>query len=201
MNKVEGAERPNVGGLELGAVGFGAAEGDLEAELGGEGGFGVEGEVGFGGGVGVGDLDVVGLVAGHHLIAGNAVGDGVHDGPLGGRLLPAALGLGGGQGDDGGAAEVHLEFTSVDVNAAPDDFAGFGDAAEGAAAEAEIHVGLAVGIGAFPATDVVGGRSAAGNEEHPHVIFGGAGAVVVAPSGGRGGCFRRVGRGRRGRGW
>jgi hypothetical protein len=45
-------------------------------------GFGEQGAVGFVGTVGVGDLDVVGLVAGHHLIAGDAVGDGVHDRPL-----------------------------------------------------------------------------------------------------------------------
>src|SRR5690606_37682023 len=105
-----------------------------------------------------------------------------HDRPLHGGFLPAALGLLLRQLDDLGAAEVHLEFAVLDKHAAPDDFAFFGDAAEGAAAEAEIHAGLAQRVGAGPAADVVRGRGAAGDEEHPDVVVGGAALVPIAPA-------------------
>src|SRR5438270_7976114 len=49
---------------------LGAADGDVHAEGVGHGGLGEQGLVGFVGAVGVGDLDVVGLMAGHHLVAG-----------------------------------------------------------------------------------------------------------------------------------
>ena len=79
--------------------------------------------VGLFGAVGVGDLDVVGLVPGHHLVARDAVGHGVHDRPLRRRGLPAALGLLGGQFDDAGPAEVHLQPAVVDEDPRPDDLA------------------------------------------------------------------------------
>ena len=59
----------------------------------GHGGLGQQGCVGLLGALGVGHLDVVGLVPGHELVAGDAVGHGVHDRPLRGGRLPAALGL------------------------------------------------------------------------------------------------------------
>src|SRR4051812_49816402 len=105
---------------------------------------------------------MVGLVAGHHLVAADTVGDGVHDGPLGRGRVPAALGFLGGQFDDAGAAEVHAELAVVDEDAGPDDLARFADALERAAAEAEVHGGLALAAGAGPPVDEMGGWGAAG---------------------------------------
>ncbi|MFM1942847.1 MAG: hypothetical protein RI897_1829 [Verrucomicrobiota bacterium] len=165
-----------------GAVGAGAAEADFHAHGFGHGGFGEEAGIGAGGVVGVGDLDMVGLVAGHHLVSGDAVGDGVHDRPLGGGGLPAAFRFFAGEFDDFGASEVHVELVIFDEDTGPDDFAGAGDAAEGAAAEREVHGGLAEAFGAFPSVDEVGGWGGATNEEDPDVVTGAAGAVVIAPT-------------------
>ena len=58
------------------------AKGDFQAQSVHGGGFGVEGALAAVGVGGVGDLDVVGLVAGHHLVARDALQDCVHDRPL-----------------------------------------------------------------------------------------------------------------------
>src|SRR5690242_11765130 len=60
------------------------------------------------GAVGIRDLDVIGFVAGHHLVARDAVGDGVHDRPLRGGCIPAALRFGHRKLYHAGAAKVHL---------------------------------------------------------------------------------------------
>ena len=144
--------------LEFRSVGLRAAEADGKAELGGESGLGVEGEIGFAGGVGVHDLDMVRLVAGHHLVAGHAVSDRMHDRPLDGGLLPAAFGFGGGERDDLGSAQIHLEATVLDEDAAPDNLARLRDAADRAAAEPEVHRGLSQRVGALVSADLMGGR-------------------------------------------
>ena len=74
-----------------------AANGDFESELVHRGCFGQEA---FTGGFltgGVSDLDMVGLVAGHHLIAGDSGQDGVEDWPLRCGEIPAFPGFRVGQ--------------------------------------------------------------------------------------------------------
>ena len=93
---------------------------------------------------GVCDLDVVGFVASHHLVAGDAIGDGVHNGPLRGGGLPAAVGFALWKFYDATATNIHVQFVILNKDAAPDDFAGFAHAFAGAAAEWKIHAGLAL---------------------------------------------------------
>ena len=66
---------------------------------------------------GIDALDVIGFVLGHHLIAADAVGDGVHDGPLPGGRLPAAFGFFARQRDDFGAAQVHVQRAFCNIDA------------------------------------------------------------------------------------
>ena len=71
---------------------------------------------------------MVRLVPGHHLVAGDAVGDRVHDRPLRRRDLPAALRFFVRQLDHLAAAEVRFQRAVLDEDAAPDDLAGLADA-------------------------------------------------------------------------
>src|SRR5579864_9540119 len=64
-------------------------------------------------------LDVVGLVARHHLIARDAIGDGVHNGPLRSGHPPAAFGLFRRKVAHHGAAEIGLETAIGDEYTAP----------------------------------------------------------------------------------
>ena len=91
----------------------GSAEMDFDAELGQHGGLGGEGAVGLLRGFGVGDVDVVCVMARHELVARDAVQQDVHDGPLRGDGLQAALGLGGGKFDGGGAADVCMQLAAL----------------------------------------------------------------------------------------
>src|SRR5947209_325723 len=125
---------------------------------------------------------MVGFMASHHLIARDAVRDGVHDRPLRGCRAPAALGFFKGEMDRFAAADVHVELIVLDEDAAPDDFAGFADAFEGAAAEAEVHGRLAFAGGAGPAALEMAGGSGAADFEDPDVFSGRAAAVDVAPA-------------------
>lgn len=93
----------------------------------GAGGFGLEALVGALGVGGVGDLDVVGLVFGHELVAGDAVGHGVHDGPFLGGGFEAAAGFCFRKFEGGATTNVDVEFFILDINSGPDDFAGFGN--------------------------------------------------------------------------
>ncbi len=151
----------------------------MEAEFLHGGGFcgeAFEGGV-FGGGVD--DLDVVAFVFGHHLVAGDAGEDGVHDGPLAGGEIPAVLGFGLGELDGLADAGVEFKAAGFDEDAAPDDPSGLADAFHGASAEAEVHGRLAFGGDAGPAVDEVGGRDGAGDFEDPDVVVDGAFAVGV----------------------
>ena len=137
-------------------------------------------------------MDVVGLVPGHHLVAGDAVGDSVHNGPLRGGRAPAAFGLSSGQFDDATASDVHVQGVILNEDATPHDFPGFAHALASAAAEGEIHVGLAFGRRAFVPADVVCGRRAARDEEDPHVVVNAVSPVVFAPAEVVQGVFRRL---------
>ena len=188
VNHADGSVPPVVkagdggGALKGSAVGLGAAQADFDSELSGEGRFGVESEVGVVSGIGVDHLNVVGLVAAHHLVARYAIGDGVHDRPLGRGFLPAAFGFFARELNRLGATEVHFEFAAFDEDATPHDLAGPGDAADSAAAQTEIHGRLAKGLSAFVAIDVMRRRSTAGDQEHPYVVPGGAALIEVAPT-------------------
>ena len=121
----------------------------------------------------------------------------MHDRPLRRGFAPAAFGFGPRQRDDLGAPDVHLELAAFDKNPAPHDLAGFGDPAQGAAAQLEIHRGLPERIRAGPAADVMVGRRAAGNQENPDVFTGRTGLIPIAPAqiverGGHGLAQRRV---------
>src|SRR6266550_95776 len=109
----------------------------------------------------------------------DAIGDGVHDRPLRRGEIPAALCFASRQFNDARSAEVHVEFSVGDEDARPDDLAGFGNAFEGAAAEPEIHGGLALAARAAPAVDEMGRRGRAGDEKDPDIIGHGAGAIDV----------------------
>ena len=65
-----------------------AAEVDFEAEFREEGGFDAAGAFGLLFAGGIDDLDVIGFVPGHHLVAADAFEHGMHDGPLGRALAP-----------------------------------------------------------------------------------------------------------------
>jgi len=147
--------------------GKGAAEIDFDTEGVGEGGFGPEAFIGGLSVLGVGDLDVVGLVLGHELVAGDAVGDSVHDGPFFGGGFKAAAGFFFGEFEGGAASDVHVELFVLDVDAGPDDFAGLGNSVDGGAAVGKVDVGLAVAVGPFPAACEVGGRGGSADKEDP----------------------------------
>ena len=159
-----------------------AAEIYFDAEGGGHRGFR---EQTFVGGLGVGGidaLDVIGLMLGHHLIARDAVGDGVHDGPLLGGGFPASVGFFAWKFDDFGAAQIHVQRTASHVDAGPDDFAGLGNAAHGGAAFREIHGRLTETFRAFPAVNEMRGRRAAADLEDPDVFLRRAGLIPIAPT-------------------
>jgi hypothetical protein len=132
-------------------------------------------------GRGVDDLDVIGFVAGHHLVAANAIKHGVHDRPLRSGLAPAAFGFFLREADNFGDAEVAMQFAVHDEYAAPDDVTWFGNAFEGSATEAEIHWRLAFAARAFEATNEMGGRRCAGDEEDPDVIIHAVVSVMLTP--------------------
>src|SRR6185436_4417192 len=98
---------------------------------------------------------MVGLMAGHHLIARNTIQYSVHDRPHGTRRLPAALGLFAWKLDHGGAANVGVKFVVHDEHAAPHDLAGLADALQRAATKPEVHWGLALPNRARIAADEV----------------------------------------------
>ena len=121
-------------------------------------------------------------MASHHLVAGDAIGDGVHNGPLRGGGLPAAVGFALWKFYDATATNIHVQFVILNKDAAPDDFAGFAHAFAGAAAEWKIHAGLALGRGAFVAVDIVCRRRAARDEEDPYVVVNAIFPIVFTPA-------------------
>src|SRR4029077_5050316 len=69
------------------------AQVDLEPEFRKHGGFDAAAAVGLFAVGRIDDLDVVGLVPSHHLVAADAVEDRVHDRPLRSSLAPPTLGF------------------------------------------------------------------------------------------------------------
>jgi hypothetical protein len=92
------------------------------------GGFDAGGTVGLFFVRGVNDLDVVGLMTRHHLIAGDAFEYGVHDGPLWCGFLPTTPGFGIGKFDDFSHANVAMQGVVFHKDATPDNVTGFADA-------------------------------------------------------------------------
>src|SRR5690606_37183688 len=100
----------------------------------------------------------------------------VHDGPLRGGFLPAALGFLSRQLDDLRHADVAMQRPVHDKNTAPDDVAGLADALHGAATEAEVHAGLALRARPFPSADEVRRRGGTADEQHPDILL-----VILLP--------------------
>src|SRR5690242_18741688 len=119
-------------------------------------------------------LNVIGLVTRHHLIAADAIGDRVHDGPLRCRDLPAALGLLARQLANGGAAQIGLERAMIDEHPAPHDFARLADAFHYPSAKAEVHGRLTLAHDAGISIDEMPGRCGAADLEYPDEL-----AVVI----------------------
>ena len=63
----------------------------FDTEFGKHCGFDAQGAPGLGPRWGIDDLDMIGLMSGHHLVPGNAIEHGMHDRPLRGRFAPAPL--------------------------------------------------------------------------------------------------------------
>src|SRR5262249_12875574 len=76
----------------------------------------------------VNDLNMIGFMAGHHLVAGDAVEYGVHDRPLRRGFAPAALGFLQWQFDNFRDAEIAMKLSIHDEHSAPDNVAWFGNA-------------------------------------------------------------------------
>src|ERR1044071_856020 len=115
-----------------------AAEVDLESEFGEHGSFYTARAVGLFLVWGIDDLDVVGFVPRHHLIAADAFKNRVHDGPLRSGFAPAPLGFFLGKFDDLGDTQISMQPAIHDEDAAPNDMAGFRDAFERATTKPEI---------------------------------------------------------------
>src|ERR1043166_636272 len=110
----------------------------VQSEFGEHGGFDAAGAMCLAKTGRIDNLDVIGFVARHHLIAGNAIEHGVHDGPLGRGFSPAMLRFLVRKFDDLRDAEIAVQFAVHHKDSAPYDVAGLGDTLDGAAAEPEI---------------------------------------------------------------
>src|SRR2546423_4126766 len=64
------------------------------------------------------DLDVIGFVASHHLVAGDPIENRVHDGPLWRRFAPAPFGFALRQLHHLGNAEIAVDLSLHDENTA-----------------------------------------------------------------------------------
>ena len=169
-------------GLEVTICGARPADRDLKPQIIGQRGFCQHRGIGVGGAVGIGHLNMVGPMAGHHLIAADTVQHRVHDRPFAVGQMPAALGFLIRQGDHAGAADVHAQPPTLDKNARPDDFTGMGHAAQGAASFAKKHRRLAHAVRAHVATDIMRRRHRARNFQHPDKGIGAARGVKIAPA-------------------
>src|SRR5664280_3052064 len=117
-------------------------------------------------------------MASHELVLVNAVQNHVHDRPLRSDFGPAAMGFRFRQRDRRGAAQVNLEAVLLDEDAAPDHLAGFADALQRAAAEAEVHGRLALADGSLVAAGEMRGGYGAGNLEEPDKLI----RITLAPA-------------------
>ena len=85
-------------------------------------------------GSGVSDLDMIGFVSAHHLIAIDSVEYRVHDGPLWRGRIPTALGFLQWQLYGLCPSQIHFQPVRFHEDATPDDFARFADPLDGTAA-------------------------------------------------------------------
>ena len=123
---------------------------------------------------------MIGFVPRHHLVAGDAVHHGMHDGPLRRGNPPAPLGLFARQFHHLGAADIRLQRAAIYENAAPYDLTRFADALETAAAQPEVHGRLPLADSARIAADEMRGRCCARDLEDPHEFFGAVHRVGLA---------------------
>src|SRR5271157_1338883 len=121
-------------------------------------------------------------MASHELVLVDAMQNHVHDGPLRRHLSPAAIGLRFRQRDRRGAAQINLEAVLLDVDAAPDHFAGLANALQCATAEAEVHGRLALANGSLVAADEMRSGHGAGDLEEPYELIESVGGVALAPA-------------------
>src|SRR5262245_10280183 len=106
----------------------------------------------------------------------------MHDRPLRSSFAPAALGFFRRQAHHSGDAEIAVEFSFHDEDAAPDHMAWFGNAFDCAAAQSKIHRRLAFAASALPTADEMRGRGGARNQKDPDVIIHSVSFVVLPPA-------------------
>jgi len=158
------------------------AEMNFQPKLGEHGGFDATGTVGLFLVGRVNNLDVVGLMSRHHLVARNALQDSVHDRPLGRGLTPPTLGLLGWELHHLGYAQITVKLSIHDKHPAPDDGPRSGNALNGAAAEPEVHGRLTLARRALPAADEMSWWGRARDEEDPDVIVYAVALIMLAPA-------------------
>ena len=138
------------------------------------------------GGGSVGELAVTGLVAGHHLITRDAVGDCMGDPPLLGyrfesspRLLLSQLYH---RRPDDVHAELLLRLQFVDPDSALEDLFRLAHTRERRATQREVHRRLPVAIRPLPATAKVVWRHGSRDLEDPDALVGCPQLIPVAPA-------------------
>src|ERR1700743_3065220 len=83
------------------------------------------------------NLNVIGFVPAHHLIACYTAKHGMHDWPLPSGHLPAPLGLLVGQRNCPSAPKIGLQTVVLDIDAAPYDWSRFANSFNGRASQAK----------------------------------------------------------------
>ncbi len=101
-------------------------------------------------------MNVIGFMAGHHLISRNSIEYTVHNRPLRRGLTPTARSLFFGKFSGLTNTEVAMQPAVHDKDPAPNDVAGLGNTFDRAAAEPEVHRGLALAHGPLEAANQVG---------------------------------------------
>src|ERR1700677_608722 len=119
----------------------------------------------------VSHVDVIGFVASHHLVAGNARSDGMHDRPLRSRDLPTTLRLFRRQRDGLAASHVYFELAIFNVDSAPYDFTGLTHSLECPSTQAEVHGRLPFTHRSSIAPSKMRGRHCTRNLEYPYELI------------------------------
>ena len=138
----------------------------------------------------VNHLDVIGLVPGHHLIAGNAIEYGVHDGPLRRGFAPAALGfLQAAIPPLWPTPRSQCSLPSMTKMRLQTMKPGLETPLIVPPPKPEIHGRLTLADGALLTADEVGRGRRPGDEQDPDVIIHAACLDSAAPSANRAACF------------